>query len=440
MLERISTAMKPSVIASYLFLATGIKRSLSALLVLGIAQTAWAAKANQDLELGMLARVQLEDHRGISQAETLSLQEAAGLPLFRVFLQGQLAPRAEIYVALHADDIRLQLAEANVGYLLTPQPASALSDPRTGRGSVRSTAFRGAGQRSDTAPGFWLHLGRMPESYGLQSQTRPEDRILSASHIASSQLANHRYPEGIRLSQLSDDVTTQLGIFRDHQVSVVSSDDQPWSAALRLAGRSALTDYGQFQVGFSLGLKDIFVGSRWRETDMALDEGFAHSALISPVSLFKTEANAVDSEQRGALEFVWHRKGFTLQTESFYRQINAVHDGVDASLNGHYVELSWLTKGERRAFNNRGILNHARPQGAWGSFEWVAGVDSVTMHRSDTDASSRAYDWFLGHNWYANPNVKLYSLWRYTDAGAAFTADGNDGYGHGVRLGAQLTL
>jgi len=50
------------------------------------------------------------------------------------------------------------------------------------------------------------------------------------------------------------------------------------------------------------------------------------------------------------------------------------------------------------------------------------------------------YSWFLGHNWYANPNVKVYSLWRYSEADAEFTASREQGFGHGIRLGAQLSI
>lgn len=417
---------------------------LFTLLIAGVLGAKQSQASAQDLKLGLLVRGQFEDHQGISKAKSQAIEESASLPLALVYLEGEFAPRTDIYVALEADDTRLRLQEAYVGYLISPEQGQPDSNPlrripRNGSiGNNRSLVRPASGVSPDS--GFWLHAGRMPESFGLQNQTRPQDLTLLTPTVAASAATTADNPEGMRLSSLADQSTVQFGVFHHRNADTVGDASRPWSGSLRLAARTPPAAMGQFQFGLSLGLKDIFVGSRWRESASALDTGFRDSALISPVSLFNSESNAIDSEQRGALEFVWHRKGFTIQSESFYRQINAVPDGVDASLNGHYVELSWLTKGEPRYFSRDGILRQPKPVGAWGSFEWITGVDALNVNRSDTGKTENYYSWFLGHNWYANPNVKVYSLWRYSQADSVFVSDQEDGFGHGVRLGAQLSI
>ncbi|WP_086480426.1 porin [Oceanospirillum sanctuarii] len=421
---------------------------LFTLLIAGVLGAKQSQASAQDLKLGLLVRGQFEDHQGISKAKSLALEEAASLPLARVYLEGEFAPRTDIYVALEADDIRLRLQEAYVGYLISPEQGQRdsnrlrrilLHSSVVNNRSVANPASKIASGVT-SGSGLWLHAGRMRESFGLQNQARPQDLTLLAPSVASSAATDADNPEGLRLSYLTDQSTTQFGVFHHRNADVVGDASRPWSGSLRLAVRTQPAAMGQFQFGLSLGLKDIFVGSRWQESAYQLDTGFRDSALISPVSLFNSESNAIDSEQRGALEFVWHRKGFTVQSESFYRQINAVHDGVDESLNGHYVELSWLTKGEPRYFSRDGILQQPNPVGAWGSFEWITGVDALNVNRSDTGKTENYYSWFLGHNWYANPNVKVYSLWRYSQADSVFVSDQEDGFGHGVRLGAQLSI
>lgn len=421
---------------------------LFTLLIAGVLVAKQSRASAQDLKLGLLVRGQLEDHQGISKTKSQAIEESASLPLALVYLEGEFAPRTDIYVALEADDTRLRLQEAYIGYLISPEQGLSESNrlrriPRNGSiGDNRPLANPLAKPASGMSPdsGLWLHAGRMPETFGLQSQTRPQNLTLLTPSVASSAVTTAGNPEGVRLSSLTDQTTVQFGVFHHRNADVVGDASRPWSGSLRVAARTQPAATGQFQFGLSLGLKDIFVSSRWQESAYQLDTGFRDSALISPVSLFNSESNAIDSEQRGALEFVWHRKGFTIQSESFYRQINAVHDGVDAALNGHYVELSWLTKGEPRNFSRDGILQQPKPVGAWGSFEWIAGVDALNLNRSDTEQMRNYYSWFLGHNWYANPNVKVYSLWRYSKADAVFVSDQEDGYGHGIRLGAQLSL
>lgn len=392
----------------------------------------WAA--TQNLTLGLLIRGQIEDHQGVSKAESQPIEDSASLPLAQVYLEGAFASRSDIYVAFHSDDTQLKLQEAYVGYLTVPEQNSTRASS-----SQRRLPLEG---RKDLLPdaGLWFHAGRMPESFGLQNQSRPQQLTLLTPFIASSAVTGRDKPEGIRLSYLTDQTTTQFGIFHHRDTHVVGDDSRPWSSSLRLAGRTQPSDSGQLQFGLSLGLKDIFIGSRWQESASPLDTGFQDSALILPISLFNSASNAIDSEQRGALEFVWHRKGLTVQSESFYRQINAVHDGIDASLNGHYVEFSWLTKGEPRYFDRQGVLQQPKPVGAWGSFEWITGVDALNLNRSDSTQMVNYYSWFLGHNWYANPKVKVYSLWRYSKADAQFVSDGRQGFGHGIRLGAELSL
>ncbi|MFG1488258.1 hypothetical protein ABMA58_03280, partial [Oceanospirillum sp. HFRX-1_2] len=82
----------------------------------------WAA--TQNLTLGLLIRGQIEDHQGVSKAESQPIEDSASLPLAQVYLEGAFASRSDIYVAFQSDDTQLKLQEAYVGYLTVPEQNS----------------------------------------------------------------------------------------------------------------------------------------------------------------------------------------------------------------------------------------------------------------------------------------------------------------------------
>jgi len=86
-----------------------------------------------------------------------------------------------------------------------------------------------------------------------------------------------------------------------------------------------------------------------------------------------------------------------------------------------------------------GALEEPVPQGPWGSFEWFAGVDSVSVYDLDLEQSQRLTTYFLGHNWYANPHLKVTAQWQYlTAASHYFLTAPSDQSGQGLRISSQL--
>ena len=115
-----------------------------------------------------------------------------------------------------------------------------------------------------------------------------------------------------------------------------------------------------------------------------------------------------------------------IQAEYHHAFLQRANGFEDASLDGGYVQTSWVVTGERRDYSrSSGVFGGLTPSREWGAVELAARYSVIDLEDGAVDGG-KANDLTLGVNWYIRSNLRLMFNYVRVDAQQAGTGNSDD--------------
>lgn len=285
-----------------------------------------------------------------------------------------------------------------------------------------------------------LHAGRQPIPFGLQAQTKTLDLLRGGRAYAVYLGSPYLALDGVQIEGSRNYVVWQAGLFVDSEVD--AGAEAPISFSGRVASRNRETSDLIVQMGLSYNHQSLLNDTSWYIDERYISSGIFDDSLISPYKIYSSgNGLGVSQDRRVGWDALIQRKSFSLQWEVIQREITSENSASSAFFGG-YAEVAWLMNGARRHYDDqRGILVAPKPKGAWGSFEWFAGFEAMNFKKEISASKDDLRTYFIGHNWYANPNMKVSVQWQYVNADPSFIrSETTEQTGRGILLGLQLSI
>lgn len=284
-------------------------------------------------------------------------------------------------------------------------------------------------------------VGRQMIPFGLQSQMEGRDLLRGGTAYATALAAPGASLEGVQLEGSRDYIIWQSGIFIDPEKRL-SSSEMPWLFSGRVATRNRETRGLIVQMGVSGSYKELGAESGWHLASSKISVQPFNEFLSSPYSYYSSGNQVATTDKRVGWDAMIQGKTFTVQWEAFQRKVSGETADEASELIGGYGQVSWMRNGQLRKYNDRrGLLEMPDPKGAWGSFEWFAGVEALHFKLASESNRHDLKSYFVGQNWYANKNVKVSAQWQHVSADSSYVRNQkSDGTGRGVSLGLLLMM
>jgi phosphate-selective porin OprO/OprP len=260
--------------------------------------------------------------------------------------------------------------------------------------------------RRDVLGSFDLQAGQFTEPFSLDEVTSSNNRTFLERALPNVFAPSRT--DGVMLSDMvCESVYWGAGVFRadtDGSGFAQSAGDGNYAVTTRVVFTPLYQDDGE-------ELVHVGAGYSVRDTD-GVQFSQRPEAHLGP-RLVDTGMLAADDLDIGNIELACVFGAVHAEAEYFMADVGAPTGGMDADLDGAYLQVGYFLTGESRPYKrsegafDRVVPNHDFKKGGNGAMEIALRYSTLDLNDGAVVQGGELDDITLGFNWYFNPNMRL---------------------------------